>query len=124
MALKSAPEKTASTPDTLHLQLALYSNYTVGQTTYVKDVVYKFTREQAVQLLQEQDHGRPVWKIYRKPTPRAKDLAPVDATKMVMATPQEPIHGVEVPPVTRIDVGDDSEIQDIINAGDGENVQI
>lgn len=44
------------------LELHLYTTYQRHGTTYIKGTVYQFTREQAIELLQEQDAGRSIWK--------------------------------------------------------------
>lgn len=116
MALKTAEQKAdASSPvQTTVLELAMYKQYTWQDVTYEKGKPYRFRTADAMILLQEQDAGRPVWKQYIAPKPR---VAPrnevVDATDQ--RTSGEPIDVLTGG--KRIEVGDDSEIKDILDAG-------
>ena len=143
MALKGVnmtnPQDTAQAPatpatpkpvrPTMELELSLYTNLTVGTgshtITYEKGKVYKFDREVALQLLQDADAGRPVWKQHRKFVPRLQQTGPIDVTHVKMQADQEPIHGVDTSK-NRIDIGDDSEIEDIIGPAETDegNVEV
>ena len=126
MAIKTqttaAPAAPAPAPqDTMVLELDLYSNYNRGGVAYVKGKQYRFSRENALTLLSEQDLGRPVWKIFRvKPVQKAEEKV-VDYTEAVIAPVLEPIVGSEVP--NKIEIGDDSELADL-NLNAPENVLI
>lgn len=103
-----------SVEDTVDLELALYTNYNVGGQMYVKGTAYRFTKSSALTLLSERDCGRPVWKIHQKPQAKVKaEQGPVDATKVVVKS-VEPVPGTPEYPKTRIDIGTDAEIADII----------
>jgi hypothetical protein len=130
MALKSDLSGTASgtssaaatlpPPTTTVLELALYKKYTWQGTTYDAGKPYRFRNQDAMILLAEHDTGRPVWKIWRPAPPKEAPKNEVqDATSVQAQLPiEEP--GVTLPP-RRIDVGDDSEIADILtvsNEGD------
>lgn len=123
MALKTdkvdAPTTTTPTApaeDTVLLESALYKNYNWRGTLYEKGKAYKFTRQTAITLLGEQDNGRNIWKLYRAPKPKAapKNLV-VDVTSVNMDQDLDPIHGVVA---TRINIGDESEISDVVGGGD------
>ena len=133
MALKQNPAKAATAPgapvepppeDTMVLELALYKNYMMGRVVYEKGSVYRFRKEDALRLLGENDLGRPIWKIHR---PVVKKMAPENvvrvATAIKVAPPGEPIHGlpVEGGKKTRIEIGDDDEIADILGREDNDD---
>jgi hypothetical protein len=135
MALKTGTEKTdvsapTSTPaeapatppaavQTTVLELALYKIYTWGGVSYEKGKPYRFTNSDAMILLAEQDLGRPVWKLYQKPVQRvAQENKVVDATTVRAPVPVDDIGDVSsIPGEKRINVGDDSEIADILDRG-------
>ncbi|PWT89298.1 MAG: hypothetical protein C5B54_09120 [Acidobacteria bacterium] len=107
--------------ETVLFELALYTHYTWRGETYRKGDVYKFKRADAMVLLAEQDAGRPIWQVHRPKKVRApKELVVQDATKVVVAPPQEPSFGSTPERPKRIDVGDDTEIADILNRPDTE----
>jgi len=128
MALKSA-EKPEEAPavanphaNTTVLELALYKIYTWQGVTYERGKPYRFKNSDAMILLGEHDHGRPVWRIYTPPT---KKSAPrneiVDATRVQAQLPVDEFGTVLVAPDTtkkRIDVGTDDEISDILSRPD------
>jgi len=120
MALKT--EKVEKTPEpvkpnTTVLELAMYTQYTWQGETYEKGKPYRFKTEDAMQLLAETDTGRPIWKLYQAPKPRvAPKNEVVDATGVKAGTLDA---AMGMPPASRrIDVGDDSEIKDILEGGD------
>jgi len=120
--VQSAPPAPAPS-DTLTLVLVLYKNYTRDGQAYKQGVQYKFMREDAMVLLDEQDAGRPVWRIYRVPVVRKTESTHVDATNRQV----RPV--IEGDPVVaaasaakRIEVGSEDEIADILNQPD--DVQI
>lgn len=102
--------------ETVLLELALYTNYTWQGDMYEKGKAYRFKRSDAMQLLTETDFNRPVWKIYRAPVQKVtpKNIV-IDATSIEVRKVAEPIHGLGQ---KRINVGDDSEIRDILTEGD------
>lgn len=102
------------------LELALYKIYTWGAMTYEAGKPYRFRNADAMILLAEQDLGRPIWKLWRKPVPKAAPKnEPVDVTMVHAPIPVNELGEVSTAPVgapadKRIDVGDDSEIADIL----------
>lgn len=130
MALKT--EKKAEVPDepvptTTVLELALYKVYTWGLNTYEQGKPYRFKNSDAMVLLAEQDTGRPVWKLYRKPVPKqAPKTEVVDATMVHAPVPVEEFvlkaNGTVGP--KRIEIGDDSEIADILPVDSSDNVTV
>jgi hypothetical protein len=122
--------KQSKVADEVLLVLHLYKRYLRHGTLYEKFAsdgrqnVYKFTKEQAVVLLAEQDEGRSIWRRYREQTVRhiekPKPQMPTgphikDATKnKVEVTEQEDV----LPGATRIEIGNDDEIDSILNAED------
>ena len=125
MALKTVPTKTTESSDAaaspavasqetdfVLLELALYTNYTWKDEAFQKGKAYKFTKNNAMQLLTETDHGRPVWRIYRQVRPKAAPKNEVfDATAIKADPAVEVVNGI---PDKRIDVGSDDEIADIL----------
>jgi hypothetical protein len=110
-----------SAEDTVTLELELYQNYTIHGEVYTKGTPYRFLRADAMHLLAERDLNRPVWRIYRPaPVIREKVTEVVDATRRTV--PTEFVHGVPLE-TRRIEVGDDSEIADILTSDD-ENVTV
>lgn len=140
MALKTPPEKApaspkpdrapaASAPDvivanTTVLELALYNLYTWQGDTYERGKPYRFKNSDALILLGEQDLGRPIWRIFRPATKKearnAQQQEVVDATLVKATRPTVEMAFGRKPSdkIERIDVGDDSEIADILNATD------
>jgi hypothetical protein len=121
MALKTPDNKplpTAPSDTTMLLELALYSRYTRKKNTYIGGQVYRFKREDAMQLLTDTDAGRPIWRMWRKPAPKKQTATTtvMDATAISVERIGEPPSGL-VPdePGKRIDVGSDEEISDILN---------
>lgn len=111
MALKTTTKIADAVPaeaPTMVLELALYTNYTRDTNTFVKGEKYKFKADQAMALLQEADHGRPIWRVYREPAKPKVQQGPVDVTKMVVTPIIDPIPGSV--PENRIDIGDESEL--------------
>jgi hypothetical protein len=126
MALKTAEKPVVAEPpvDTVTLELALYTQYTWGGTTYEKGTAYKFKRDDAMLLLSEQDHGRPIWKQYNPPKPKqpARTMV-VDSTEMrAVRTRTSLEEAANMRPGQntgkRIDVGTDEEIADVLNQPD------
>lgn len=126
MALKTpekpAPEKPPEQA-TVILELALYTHYTWGGVTYEKGTAYRFTQDDALTLLGEEDHGRPIWRKYTPPKPKRQPQMPIVESTEVRAvrTRQslEDAANTRTPPVgKRIDVGTDEEIADVLNRPD------
>ena len=115
MALKTKEDKPVQS-DTTVLELALYTQYTWLGTTFVKGKPYRFKNADAMQLLSEQDYGRPVWSLYRPPTKAAAAMnSVVDATNITVPEPdEEPLPGTLDTGRKRIEVGTDDEIADIL----------
>jgi YD repeat-containing protein len=104
--------------DSVLLELSLYRFYTWQETTYEGGRAYRFNRDAAMQLLAEQDAGRPIWRLYRPAKPKEKPKNIVyDATEVTAVRTRENIHGTDSnsAPVRRIDVGSDDELSDILS---------
>lgn len=124
MALKT-PAVPAEPPvpvvPTVLLELALYTNYTRSGTVYEKGTAYKFTQEDALALLGEEDFGRPIWRRYQPPKPKRKAQMPiVDSTEVRAVRSRQSLEeaayqGANPPQAKRITVGTDEEIADILN---------
>jgi hypothetical protein len=135
MALKGTIEKKAEASvvanplaNTTVLELSLYAKYTWGNVTYEKGKPYRFKNSDAMILMGELDHGRPIWRVYQPPVQRqAPRNEVVDATMISAPVPVDEFGqsvGPRMPP-KRIEVGDDSEIADILNPpDDNENVTV
>jgi hypothetical protein len=120
MALNSKikPEETQVQDDTILLELTMYNNFTIGETTYEKGKPYRFTQKVALRLLAEQDMGRPVWKQFVAPVEARAPKAVVVEDRTKIEIPQE----IEPDPAAsnsgstkRIEIGDESELADILN---------
>jgi len=123
MALKTERAEAPAKPNdgTTILELALYKIYTWGANTYEQGKPYRFKNADAMQLMSEQDLGRPVWKIYRPVKVReVQKVEVMDATSVTASLPvEDPTVLRPDPKAKRIDVGSDDEIQDILkNVGD------
>lgn len=122
---KSAPEK-APADVTVLLELALYTHYTWGGVTYEKGTAYKFTQEDAMLLMSEQDHGRPVWRQFTPARPRRAATMPiVDSTEVRAVRTRQSLEDAALNGGAgtavkgkRIDVGTDDEIADVLNRPD------
>lgn len=120
MALKTEkpPEAPPAPPETTVLELAMYKKYTWQGTTYEGGKPYRFRNADALRLMSERDHDRPIWKVHR-PVRRKEVIADeiVDATMVQVNPPMDEFGAVIVAkePSKRIDIGDDSEIQDILS---------
>ena len=134
----SADKQVPETPYVL-LELKLYKRY-FRQTvpgkgtmyekgTATEPIVYKFTREQATILLMENDGGRAIWKKYRpvvarpKPQPeKPKELgANVKFKDMTAATITEATYETVEPTITRLDLGSDEDIADVLESINNQN---
>ena len=136
MALKTAEKVETQRPvdptaNTTVLELSLYTKYTWGNVTYEKGKPYRFKNSDAMVLLGERDLDRPIWKMYHPPAARqAPRNEIVDATMRSAPIPVDEF-GQDVqlsapPKPKRLDIGDDSEIADILNQqdDDGGNVTV
>lgn len=124
MALKTGEKPSVDPPvpsDTVLLELALYTHYTWGGVTYERGTAYRFKKEDAVSLMSEQDHGRPLWRQFRPPKPKGTPSMPiVDSTEVKAARSRLSLEEAALrSPGTntgkRIEVGTDEEIQDILS---------
>jgi len=106
--------------ETVLLELSMYTHYTWQNQTYEGGQAYRFSRETAMQLLGDLDHGRPIWRMHRAPRPKQqpKNLV-IDATDVTAVRTREHLDG-GVNPAKRIDVGTDEEIADVLNRGEGD----
>lgn len=111
---------------TFLLQLRFIKRYNRHGVIYESGVVYRFTEKQAVVLLAEAIDGKSVWKVWR---PEAKK--PVVVKKPVIAENQVTIkdetgrqlaenEAFDDPTQStqRIDIGNDEEVEAILNTGD------
>jgi hypothetical protein len=108
------------------LELAMYQNYNYRGTMFTKGTPYLFSKDEAIVLLSETDLGRPVWKRY-KPliVEQRRASAVVDATEFTADRDvvDDPIRRIEVT-TNKIEIGNDEEIADILNADDSENITL
>jgi hypothetical protein len=126
------PEKTSPVvhhvqpADYVTLELALYTQYHYQGKTFQKGTAYKFRRDVAMQLLGEHDHSRPVWRIYRAPAPKVKPKHTVEEAMTVEFKKLEEMPNGSDSKPTRIDVGTDDEIAEILSnvADEPENVTV
>lgn len=124
MALKTGQPKAEASEvapsETTVLELALYKIYTWGANTYETGKPYRFKNADAMTLLAEQDLGRPVWRLWRKPVPKqAPKNEIVDATMIHAPVPVDdfgaPLVSADTTAKKRIEIGTDDEIADILN---------
>jgi hypothetical protein len=121
MALRTERQKT-STDETTVLELALYKIFTWQDRKFEAGKPYRFRNEDAIVLMGERDHDRPIWKLYRPPVVRqSTQPVIVDATS-IQPTPPMNEFGEPVTPKEqkRIEIGDDSEISDILEQAGSE----
>lgn len=118
------PKAAAPTPSIKfrYLELALYKIYNRMGSRFEKGKVYQFTPEQAVILLGEQDAGRAIWKVFRKPLPEPTPVQKiesniVDATKLTVT---ESLSDDTMPALEAIEIGNDEEIAEILAAAEDE----
>jgi hypothetical protein len=116
---------------TLMLELALYKRYHWKGALYEAGVIYKVSREQAVEMLQEEDSGRPIWKVHRKvekestrPKLKLDEDGAVDLSKFDLDKPDTLPLGEEHKKPKRIDIGNDDEIADLLVEKTGEDTTI
>lgn len=117
-----APVVTNPIANTTVLELSLYTKYTWGNVTYEKGKPYRFKNSDAMVLLGERDTDRPIWKMYHAPAAkRAPRNEVVDATMINAPVPVDEFGQsvMSLPASKRIEIGDDSEIADILNQQDG-----
>jgi hypothetical protein len=121
-----APVEAPAAPapvQTIILTPALYERYLRADVLYEKDQPYRFTVEQAATLLAEQDTDRPLWKRWSDPAKVRQqefvESAPV-VKDMTASTVKELPDAEDGSTAKVINVGDDSEIADILNATDTE----
>lgn len=122
----STPE-APSQPETVILELALYKIYTWRGIRYEEGKPYRFKASDAMILLAEHDVGRPVWRLYRPEKPKvAPKKEIVDATAVHVPLPiEDPLVLTDAnAPQKRIDIGDESEIADIVGQVDDGNVTV
>lgn len=125
MALKTGEKPVNATPpvdDGVLLELAMYAHYTWEGVTYESGTAYKFRRDDAIQLLGDQDYGRPIWKRYNPPKAKTEPRMPiVDQTSVTAIRARVTLEEASLlgtPDANkpkRIDVGTDDEIADILN---------
>jgi hypothetical protein len=119
MALRT--EQKPANDDTTVLELALYKIFMWQDRKFEAGKPYRFKNADAIMLMGERDHDRPIWKLYRPPVVRqATQPVVVDATAVQVTAPLnefgEPVNKDQ----KRIDIGDDSEISDILEQASSE----
>ena len=121
MALRSKVDKPETMP-LIELELAIYKRYTRGASTFEAGKVYRFTQEQAMQLLTEQDNHRSVWKVYR---PGAAPLTPEQRKEASVVDyserPLNVLSETDDPTVLKpkaVEIGNEEEIASILATGD------
>lgn len=81
----AAPAAAPVKKQLLLLVLAMYQRYSDAGTLYEKNKVYAFDVETGTAKLQEEDNGRPIWRVYKeaKPEDAAGEAKPaiVDMTQ-------------------------------------------
>lgn len=119
---ETKPETTqeAAAPETVVLELAIYVRYMRADELYEKGQAYRFTKEQADVLLRESDevNGMPIWRMHRPKNPQRvmveREVGPKDMTTADL----KPLPVAEVAQTKGIHIGDDSELEGILPAGD------
>jgi hypothetical protein len=119
---KTAPAAAAA-PEPVRkvaLCLAIYQRYHRAGQLFEAGIPYNFTEEQAETLLEEVEDGseNPIWKRYKRKSEVQRvqveangDLIPVDMTASVV----KELGAVdENAPSKRIEIGDDSELAEIL----------
>lgn len=106
------------------LELAIYKRYirVAGGQLYEGDKYYNFTPEQAAILLQETEDntGRPIWRRYKVGQQKVIVVDPtnkagIDATGDKIAADSRDQSELDAQGTTRIEIGTDDEIADILN---------
>lgn len=124
MALKTGETLPPAPPnvETVLLELTMYNHYTWGGVTYERGTAYKFRRDDAMLLMSEMDHGRPIWRQFRPIKPKGQPRMPiVDSTEVKAVrtrTSLEEASHLGTNTGKRIEVGTDDEIADILNVPD------
>lgn len=114
---------------TIYLELAFCKRYMRQSRLYEKGILYKFLASQAAILLAEQDNSRSIWKVHRKNKegvavalvpPKPKGPLVMDETKLKIShnpVSEDPTY-VSIDGPNRIEIGNDEEIEAILNTGD------
>lgn len=109
------------------LELAQLSRYVLGSTLYEKGVAYKFTENQAKEMLRRSlpDTGLPIWKMYSPPKPKVK-LNEHGSPTMDMTRNDLPKYdgGPVAIEAGNINIGDDSELEGILPAGGETEIEV
>jgi hypothetical protein len=119
MALKA---KEASAGSTVNLELAFSKRYNRMGELFEAGKVYRFSAEQAVKLLEEEDNGKRIWRVVRAISPvlspaLQQAAAVIDRTdRPVAAVPEN--DDPTAPAKNKIEIGNDEEIESILNTGD------
>lgn len=119
-AAKNTTNEDAPVVRKVALCLAVYSRYHRGGVLYEKDIPYNFTEAQADILLEEVEDGSetPIWKRYKRKSEVTRvqveangDLIPVDMTDSKVVE----LGAVDENAASkRIDIGDDSELLELL----------
>ena len=122
MALRAKVGEMRAEATPVLLELTHFKRYYRMGVMYESGQIYRFTSEQAVQLLSEQDNGRAVWRVHRgaqvelSPAAR-KEASIVDLTERVIVAQPVSDDPTFVTP-KRIEIGNDEEIESILSTGD------
>lgn len=108
-------------PKTVDLELRAYNRYVRNDVLYEKGQAYRFTQDQAEVLLEEVDdvNGRPIWGRWKPVSKRMvveREVTPKDMT-WDSITPAPVADEVAT---KGIDIGDDSEIADLLKDDSGD----
>jgi hypothetical protein len=112
---KAKKAETIEAVETFPLQLGIYQRYAQGGRVYEAGVVYDFPKETALDLMTEEDNGRPLWKVYRPK--KAEQEAQTEPVKRVNVTKPGKVAVAEVPAVEveakRLEIGSDEELTEL-----------
>lgn len=124
---KDAAPAAPATPapaEKVTLELRAYNRYVRNDVLYEKGEGYTFTKETADILLEETDEvaGMPIWGRWKPAAKRMvveREVQPTDMTgAKVVALPTDD----EAKSVKSVQIGDDSEIADLLPKDDGQTI--
>lgn len=129
MPVTSKVKIAPTSENEVYLELSFYERYTKGGRTYEKGTAYKFTKDQAITLLSEQDGARSIWRRYRPGDDEEVQVVKVTPKKKVEDATQEAVKPAAsnemettANPPKAIEIGNEEEIADLL--GDPANVEI
>jgi hypothetical protein len=96
------------------LELKLFERYARKGNLYEKGKVYVFDKDTAAAVLKLHDNGKPIFVRHKpKPSTRILEIAPQEVD-MNSATPQNSFKDLRPGEKTKIEIGDDSELEGIV----------